>query len=52
MDSENSSIDNFIENSIFYESGIKDRLEYRNYDPYLDEELLDGFITPDLEELE
>ncbi len=29
-----------------------DRLEYRNYDPYLDEELLDGFITPDLEELE
>ena len=29
-----------------------DRLEYRNYNPYLDEELLDGFITPDLEELE
>ena len=29
-----------------------DRLEYRDYDPYLDEELLDGFITPDLEELE
>ena len=29
-----------------------DRLEYRDYVPYLDEELLDGFITPDLEELE
>ena len=29
-----------------------DRLEYRDYNPYLDEELLDGFITPDLEELE
>ena len=39
---------------IFFDKFMEmlDRLEYRDYDPYLDEELLDGFITPDLEELE
>ena len=31
---------------------IIERLENRDYDPYLGEDLLDGFITPDLDELD